>query len=316
MSIEGDDYSSAPPDTPHLRSTENWQNIFENWGQWSTAAGKRKIMEMLCTNRGIPSGVRGRYWFMASGAHELMRRTPNAEGLFDKLAVMPPTEHERVIRADIDRTFAHHPIFSNSPYLQDSLYQLLNAYCHMDDTMGYTQSMSFVGAMLLLHLPLEPAFWTFATLCRRHMDSLYKEEFQQVIRDSAIFRILAKKHYRRIERSMTDLNLHPTLLVIRWFFPIFLTTIPWQHSLRLWDIFVLDGMITLHKCGLLLLKYLKPRLRIIRTVSDIAVLQQPPKDIFPEPHVFAAHLISDFITWKDIMDAEREVVSNPDKYTL
>lgn len=45
-----------------------------------------------------------------------------------------------------------------------SLRRVLRAFCWRNPALGYTQSLNFVAATLLIFMPEEEAFWTLVTI--------------------------------------------------------------------------------------------------------------------------------------------------------
>ena len=63
------------------------------------------------------------------------------------------TAQQHAILVDLGRTFPKHPYFSQALGAgQLSLFNLLKAYSLFDIEVGYCQGLSFVAAILLLHV--------------------------------------------------------------------------------------------------------------------------------------------------------------------
>jgi len=61
-------------------------------------------------------------------------------------------EAEIPILLDIPRTFPDHPRFGVNGTDANQLYNLLRAYSNFNKEIGYTQGMSFIAAVLLMHM--------------------------------------------------------------------------------------------------------------------------------------------------------------------
>ena len=67
--------------------------------------------------------------------------------------------------------------------------RLLDAYSHRNPATGYCQSMNFIAACLLLHMPEPRAFWAFCCLLELALpDGLHASQLHGVtgsrVRDS------------------------------------------------------------------------------------------------------------------------------------
>ena len=106
---------------------------------------------------GVPRNRRGEIWlFIAKNrskdstpdtCEEVDMRTPYRE-LLQSL-----TDQQHAILVDLGRTFPKHAFYQKSlgPG-QLSLFNLLKAYSLFDKQVGYCQGLSFVAAILLLHV--------------------------------------------------------------------------------------------------------------------------------------------------------------------
>lgn len=72
------------------------------------------------------------------------------------------------ILLDIPRTFPDHPRFGVNGTDRDLLFNVLRAYANFNPEIGYTQGMSFIAAVLLMHMNEETAFWVFVQMLKRY----------------------------------------------------------------------------------------------------------------------------------------------------
>lgn len=69
---------------------------------------------------------------------------------------------------DIPRTFPDHPRFGVNGTDRDLLFNVLRAYANFNPDIGYTQGMSFIAAVLLMHMNEETAFWVFVQMLKHY----------------------------------------------------------------------------------------------------------------------------------------------------
>ena len=63
----------------------------------------------------------------------------------------PNPEMEILILLDIPRTFPDHPRFGANGTDTQMLHNVLRAYANFNPAIGYTQGLSFLAAVLLMH---------------------------------------------------------------------------------------------------------------------------------------------------------------------
>ena len=77
---------------------------------------------------------------------------------------------------------------------QNDLRALLRAYCALNPTTGYCQAQAPVACFLLMHLPLEKAFWCFTAVCERYLIGYYDSGLSRLLIDGDIlFRMRASR---------------------------------------------------------------------------------------------------------------------------
>ena len=164
--------------------------------------------------------------------------------------------------------------------------------------------MGPVFGTLLLVMSEEDAFWTFAAMmreealnfprpstagepigCRR----LYLEGFPltQELK-SKLMHVLGDKmpHLRRrIEAGTEDLPLAD--FTVSWWMALFCYVLPFQHVLRVWDVFLLEGWKMSLRVALAIMKCMESRLMQSREDDALVIMQStdvptslPPPDTF------------------------------------
>ena len=70
---------------------------------------------------------------------------------------------------------------------------------------------------------------------------------------------LLKRVAPRVHRHLKGQGVEPILYMTEWFLCIFSRTLPWPSVLRIWDMFLCEGVKVLCRVGLVLLKAALPR---------------------------------------------------------
>lgn len=130
----------------------------------SKIKSQRELKKLI--RSGVPSELRGIVWWACSGGSEKMREAYLQNQSYKTYletaqSKQLPVLHE--IEKDLFRTFPCNESYSNAEGLLP-LRHLLYAYSERNPDIGYCQSMNFIGAVLLLYLSEEQAFWVLAAM--------------------------------------------------------------------------------------------------------------------------------------------------------
>ncbi|XP_049723389.1 growth hormone-regulated TBC protein 1 isoform X1 [Elephas maximus indicus] len=118
--------------------------------------------------KGVPLEHRARVWMGVSGAQAQMEQNP---GYYHRLLKGERNDSlEEAIRTDMNRTFPDNVKFRKTadPCLQKTLYNVLLAYGHHNQGVGYCQGMNFIaGYLILITKNEEESFWLLDALVGR-----------------------------------------------------------------------------------------------------------------------------------------------------
>nr|XP_033811340.1 TBC1 domain family member 10A isoform X2 [Geotrypetes seraphini] len=230
--VESVSAESPPTEIPLevLRQREaKWLDMLNNWDKWM--AKRHKKIRLRC-QKGIPPSLRGRAWQYLSGSK--VRLDQNL-GKFDELDSMAgDPKWVDIIERDLHRQFPFHEMFvSRGGHGQQDLYRVLKAYTLYRPEEGYCQAQAPIAAVLLMHMPAEEAI----QLDGRILFSLLRR--------------VSPLAYKHLSKQKID----PILYMTEWFMCAFSRTLPWSSVLRVWDMFLCEGVKIIFRVGLVLLKY-------------------------------------------------------------
>lgn len=156
------------------------------------------------------------------------------------------------------RTFPNHPYYRQ--YLsigQLSLFNLLKAYSLLDPKVGYCQGLSFVAAILLLHVDGEDEAFELMRhllfnfgLRRQYLPSMNALHLQlyQITRLLRDFELQLFEHFDQHDIS-------PSLYAAPWFLTLFANQFPLAFVARLLDLIFLIGIEAIFRVSLNLLAF-------------------------------------------------------------
>ncbi|XP_060893693.1 TBC1 domain family member 10A-like [Labrus mixtus] len=239
----------VPPEVLRQREVK-WLDMLGQWDKWMI---KRFNKVRLRCQKGIPPALRGRAWLYLSGGK--MKKEQN-NGKFQELDSQPgDPKWVDVIEKDLHRQFPFHEMFvSRGGHGQQDLFRVLKAYTLYRPEEGYCQAQAPIAAVLLMHMPAEDAFWGLVQICEKYLPGYYSPGLEAIQLDGeilfALLRRVSPLAYRHLEKHKID----PILYMTEWFMCAFSRTLPWASVLRVWDMFLCDGVKIILRVGLVLLK--------------------------------------------------------------
>jgi hypothetical protein len=182
----------------------------------------------------------------------------------------------RLIEVDLPRTMPQLGAFKSGA-LRAELQEVLEAYAQFNRRTEYAQGMSYVAAMLHLHLrsPFD-TFVTLANLLDRDMfQALYSVSVRGIARHVKVFDALFQRMLPKLSRHFLQLSIGTDYYLLDWFMTVFARALPYGCSARIWDCVLLEGdqfmfqsavgLLRLHQ-DLLLKAEFEQCLQILRTL--------------------------------------------------
>ncbi|XP_067269446.1 TBC1 domain family member 10A [Pseudorasbora parva] len=234
-----------------LRHREvKWLDMLNHWDRWISKRFKK--VRLRC-QKGIPPSLRGRAWLYLSGGK--VKREQNS-GKFKELDSMDgDPKWVDVIERDLHRQFPFHEMFvSRGGHGQQDLFRVLKAYTLYRPDEGYCQAQAPIAAVLLMHMPAEDAFWGLVQICEKYLPGYYSAGLEAIQLDGLILNALLKRVSPPAYRHLDKHKIEPILYMTEWFMCAFSRTLPWSSVLRVWDMFLCDGVKIMFRVGLVLLK--------------------------------------------------------------
>ncbi|EDV37972.1 uncharacterized protein Dana_GF11146, isoform B [Drosophila ananassae] len=319
-----------------VERVKKWVKMLETWPPPPDKLHKRIY-------KGIPDRMRWPAWLRLLNVEQSIENNKNVYNRMLTLAKKYSTE-TRQIDADVNRQFRDNLAYRERYSVkQCSLFNVLNAYSIYNSELGYCQGMACVAGVLLLYMQEEQAFWALNTLItdqKYGMHGLFIEGFPKLTRFIDHHDRILSKIMRKLHKHFTKHNVDALLYAIKWFFVVFVERVPFSLSLRVWDIFLLDGdkvilsmaitILYLHKDELLHLKdmdaiieYLQVKLhknfgyndddaiqaleRVMKKLKDLKLDVPPPA----KSNEFPTRTLGDFVE----ADMEKKIGRRRNDYT-
>ncbi|XP_063989238.1 TBC1 domain family member whacked [Diachasmimorpha longicaudata] len=264
-----------------LRRERKWIRMLNNWSSFMTN-NYRKVRERC--RKGIPPSVRLRAWLNLCGGQLLMTENPN---LYEELLKRPgDPKYLEDIKKDLHRQFPHHEMFVENGPGQQQLFLVLKAYSILNSKVGYCQAQAPIAAFLLMHMPSVQAFWCLVAVCDKYLVGYYSQGMETLQRDGDILFALLKRVSPVAYKHLKKQKMEPILYMTEWFLCVYTRTLPWESILRVWDMFLCEGVKIIFKVGLVLLKGSLGRSSLTKQCptmyETLQLLRNPPPEIMEE----------------------------------
>uniref|UniRef100_A0A158QIB5 Rab-GAP TBC domain-containing protein n=1 Tax=Rodentolepis nana TaxID=102285 RepID=A0A158QIB5_RODNA len=254
-----------------------WGDLVTEWREWNKGSGKnalslpphpsaktvvtqsgaeclpngalgRRIRQLV--RLGIPDTLRPEIWHRMTGYQAV------DQGLAEVYRIMltKPCELDEAIQKDLPRTLPAHNFFQEKTG-QEVLFQLIRAYALYDEPVGYCQGISFIAAALLLHLPEEQAFCLLVKIMSNYgIRMMFLNNCEGLLRCLHQLDRLIEDQVPDVYRAFSELGIKSHMYASQWFLTLFTAKFPLNFVFRIFDIFLVEGLLFIFKVMIAFLK--------------------------------------------------------------
>ncbi|XP_036440368.1 USP6 N-terminal-like protein isoform X1 [Colossoma macropomum] len=241
-----------------IERVQKWLKMVQKWEKY-----KNSDRMMKRVYKGIPLMLRGQAWSLLLDVEKVKKEN---EGKYEKMkeqARIYSTEIKQ-IDLDVNRTFRNHIMFMDRfGVKQRSLFHVLTAYSVYNTEVSYCQGMSQIAAILLMYMNEEDAFWALSQLLtdQKHaMHGFFIPGFPKLQRFQNHHDQILSKLMPKLKKHLDKEQMSTGIYSTKWFLQCFIDRTPFTLTLRLWDIFILEGEKILTAMAYTILKLHKKRL--------------------------------------------------------
>nr|XP_054589361.1 TBC1 domain family member 8B isoform X1 [Nothobranchius furzeri] len=172
----------------------------------------------------------------------------------------------RQIALDLQRSFpTHRSLMGDDPEAiegQAKLFRVLIAFAKYNPRVGYSQGMSYIAAVLLMHLGEEEAFWALTALLNKpkYLNELFELDISKGHLQVKVFEQFLKHRKPRLFKHMDSAGVLSLHFVMPWFLSLFTSLPCWDSVLAAWDLVMLQGLPAVFRTALTIVELLEPRL--------------------------------------------------------
>ncbi|XP_062847046.1 USP6 N-terminal-like protein [Trichomycterus rosablanca] len=271
-----------------IERVEKWLKMVKKWEKYQNS---EKMIKRVY--KGIPLQLRGQAWALLL---ELEKVKKQNEGKYEKMKEQARIYSQEIKQIDLDvnRTFRNHIMFMERfGVKQQALFHVLAAYSVYNTEVSYCQGMSQIAAILLMYLNEEDAFWALSQLLtnqKHSMHGFFIPGFPKLHRFQAHHDQILAKLLPKLKKHLDKEQMTTGIYTTKWFLQCFIDRTPFTLTLRLWDVYILEGekvlpamaytALKIHKKQLLkkpledLREFLQESIASSFHLSDDAVIEQ------------------------------------------
>ena len=134
---------------------------------------------------------------------------------------------------------------------------MLNCLSLIEPEVGYVQGMGYMCAILLIYMDKEDAFSIMLNLLNNkpyQIKDYYARDMIGLKLSFYILLSLIEKKLPKLHKHFLNEMVTPPHYATHWFMTLFSTKMPLELTLRIWDIFFIEGIKILYRVGLAILK--------------------------------------------------------------
>ena len=224
---------------------DKWLKMLKEQHKWFPRGSKNheKMVERVW--KGVPERMRGSLWRILLDLDQIKAEQ---EGKYQEMKELARRHSPdiRQIDLDVNRTYRNHIMFRERYNTrQQDLFHVLGAYSIYNSEVSYCQGMSQIAALLLMYLnDDEDAFWALSQLMvgrRWNMHGFFIPGFPKLIRFQEHHDKILMKKLRRLQKHLIANGVDTGIYTLKWFFQCFLDRMPYSLSIRVWDLYLLEG---------------------------------------------------------------------------
>lgn len=267
--------SSDPVEEKHkhleMDRTMKWLKMMKSWDKYKNSD---KLLRRVY--KGIPLQLRGEVWCLLLDIPKVKEEKKDFyENLKARACGVSPDI--RQIDLDVNRTYRDHIMFmTRYDVKQQALFHVLTAYSMYNTEVGYCQGMSQITALLLIYMNEEDAFWALVKLLsgpKHAMHGFFIPGFPKLMRFQEHHDRILRKTMPKLKHHLDGQEVLTSLYTMKWFFQCFLDRTPFTLTLRIWDIYILEGERVLPTMSYTVLKLHKKHLMKLSMEELVEFLQ-------------------------------------------
>ena len=158
-----------------------------------------------------------------------------------------------LIDLDIERTFPYMGVFKKESQLGEDLREILRIFVVARPDIGYVQGLSYIAATLLLQMDKFQAFVCFMNIILSpNILPFYLLDEQNIKKRLDLFNDIFKINLPELFEHFKENEIMPEHYLLEWIMTLFTRNIYIDLAFRIWDIYMIEGIISLYKTAVVI----------------------------------------------------------------
>ena len=158
-----------------------------------------------------------------------------------------------LIDLDIERTFPYMGVFKKDSQLGENLKEILRIFVVARPDIGYVQGLSYIAGTLLLHMEKFQAFVCFMNIILSpNILPFYLLDEKNIKKRLDLFYDIFKINLPELFDHFKENEIMPEHYLLEWFMTLYTRNVYIDLSFRIWDIYMIEGIISLYKSAIVI----------------------------------------------------------------
>ena len=158
-----------------------------------------------------------------------------------------------LIDLDIGRTFSSLGVFKNESQLGNNLKEILRIFVVARPDIGYVQGLSYIAGTLLLQMDKFTSFVCFMNIILSpNILPFYRLDENNIKKRLELFDEIFKLNLPELYIHFQENEVFPEHYLLEWFMTLFTRNLKIELALRIWDIYMIEGIISIYKSAIVI----------------------------------------------------------------
>ena len=158
-----------------------------------------------------------------------------------------------LIDLDINRTFSSLGIFKNESQLGNNLKEILRIFVVARPDIGYVQGLSYIAGTLLLQMDKFSSFVCFMNIILSpNILPFYRLDENNIKKRLDLFNEIFKTNLPKLYSHFKENEVFPEHYLLEWFMTLFTRNLNIELALRIWDIYMIEGIFIIYKTAIVI----------------------------------------------------------------
>ena len=158
-----------------------------------------------------------------------------------------------LIDLDIERTFPSMGVFKKESQLGENLREILRIFVVARPDIGYVQGLSYIAATLLLQMDKFQSLVCFMNIILSpNILPFYRLDEQNIKKRLDLFNDIFKINLPELFDHFQENEILPEHYLLEWFMTLYTRNIYFDLALRIWDIYMIEGIVALYKTAIVI----------------------------------------------------------------